>query len=56
MAHPDETGHSGTAVVVRKSIKRYQKPDYKTEHIPATTIAVEDTAGNLYVTTVYCPP
>lgn len=54
--HPDGTGHAGTALIVRKSIKHHIMPEFKTEYLQATTIAVEDTTGYLNVSAIYCPP
>lgn len=54
--HPDGTGHAGSAVIIKKTIKHHQMPHYKTDHIQATTIAVQDKSGNFNITAVYCPP
>lgn len=54
--HPDGTAHAGTALIVRSSIKHHELPSYKTEHLQATTIAVEGKTGHFNVSAVYCPP
>lgn len=54
--HPDGTGHAGTAIVVRMSIKHQVLPEYKTNHIQATSIVVESKDGPLNISAVYCPP
>lgn len=54
--HPDGTAHAGTAIVVRSTIKHHPLPEYKTDHIQATAIAVEDKLGQFNVAAVYCPP
>lgn len=54
--HPDGTGHAGTAVVIRKSIKHQLLPEFRTNHIQATTVAVETRCGQLNLSAVYCPP
>lgn len=54
--HPDGTAHGGTAVIIRSSIKHHELAQYGTEHIQATTIAVEGKTGNFNVSAVYCPP
>lgn len=54
--HPDGTGHAGTAIIVRKSIKHHPMPGYKTDHIQATTILIEDKSGCFNLSAIYCPP
>lgn len=54
--HPDGTAHGGTAVVIRSSIEHYELPQFKTEHIQATSVSVQDKNGNFIVSSVYCPP
>lgn len=54
--HPDGTGHAGTAIIVKNTIKHYQMPGYQTQHIQATTISVQDNTGLLNVSAAYCPP
>jgi hypothetical protein len=55
-AHPDETAHGGTAVIIRQNLKHYVCAEYRHEHIQATTIAIEDNLGEITITAVYCPP
>lgn len=54
--HPDGKSHAGSAIIIKKSIKHHQMPNYETEHIQATTITVQDKAGDINVSAVYCPP
>lgn len=54
--HPDGTGHAGTAIIVRDTIKHDVLPEFKTEYIQATTIAVRDSCGYFNISAVYCPP
>jgi hypothetical protein len=54
--HPDGTAHAGTAIIIKDSIKHHLMPEYKTDHIQATTVAVEDACGIINFTSVYCPP
>lgn len=54
--HPDETGHAGAAIIVRKSLNHHVMPEYRTCEIQATTIAVEDKYGCFNISSVYCPP
>lgn len=46
--HPDDVAPAGTAITVRNSIKRHLLPEYKTNHIQATTIPVEEKGGNFF--------
>lgn len=54
--HPDGTGHAGSAVIIRNSIKHYESPKYQTEQIQATNICVKDRYGTLTISAIYCPP
>lgn len=54
--HPDGTSHAGTAVIIRDKIKHHLLPEYKTEQIQATTVAIQDRCGYFNVSSVYCPP
>lgn len=51
--HPDGTGDAGTAVVIRKSIKHQVLPEFRTNHIQATTIAIGTRCGQLNLSAVY---
>lgn len=54
--HPDGTGHAGTAVIIRKSIKHHLMPEFKTDYLQATTVAVTDKCGYFNLSSIYCPP
>lgn len=54
--HPDGTGHAGSAIIIRDQIKHHLLPEYKTEQIQATTVAIQDRCGYFNVSAVYCPP
>lgn len=54
--HPDGSAHGGTAVIIRDSIKHHELPQFSTEHIQATSIAIHDRNGDITVSSVYCPP
>lgn len=54
--HPDNTAHGGSAVLIRKQIKHYELPKYEEDYLQATTVVVEDWAGPLTISAVYCPP
>ena len=54
--HPDGTGHAGTAIVIKNSIKHQVLPEFRTNYIQATTIAVESSCGQLNLSAIYCPP
>lgn len=54
--HPDGTSHAGSAIIIRSTIKHHLLPEYKTEQIQATTLAIQDRCGYFNVSAVYCPP
>lgn len=54
--HPDGTAHAGSAIVVRSTIKHHELPQYRKEHIQATSIGIEDRNGTFNVSSVYSPP
>ena len=54
--HPDGTAHGGTAIIVCNRIKHYSLPEYKTQHIQATSIMLMDACGHIMFAAVYCPP
>lgn len=54
--HPDGTAHAGTALIVKSSLKHHELLPYQTEHLQATTIAVESKTGNINISSIYCPP
>lgn len=54
--HPSGRGHAGTAILIRHNIKHYLLPEYRTDHLQATSVCVEDWNGPLVLSAVYCPP
>lgn len=54
--HPDGTAHGGTAILIKKSIKHHEALGFKTNHIQATTVLVEDNNKHISISSVYCPP
>jgi hypothetical protein len=54
--HPDNTAHGGSAVIIRNNISHYELPKFCQPQIQATSVMVEDWAGPLSVSAVYCPP
>ncbi|CAH2103967.1 unnamed protein product [Euphydryas editha] len=54
--HPDGTAHGGTAVIIKATIKHYELPQYSTEPIQATSVAISDKNGDFNISAVYCPP
>ena len=52
--HPSGRACGGTALLVRNNIKHYPMPEYRTEHIQATSIAI--TGSNVVIASIYCPP
>ncbi|CAH2265380.1 jg13337 [Pararge aegeria aegeria] len=53
--HPDGTAHGGT-VILKSTINHFELPQYRTEQIQATSIALSDRNGDLNISAVYCPP
>jgi hypothetical protein len=54
--HPEGKAHGGTAVIIKNSIKYYELKKYETQHLQATSIALENWQGPLTIAAVYCPP
>ena len=54
--HPDNTGHGGTAVVIKKHIKCTEILEFRKDYIQATSILIEDIYGPLVLSAAYCPP
>lgn len=54
--HPDKTGHAGTAILIKQSIKHYALPKYEEAMLQATSIKVLTLPYELTVAAVYCPP
>lgn len=54
--HPDGTGHAGTAVIIRNTVKHHLLPEFKSEYLQATTVAIRDSCGYFNISAVYCPP
>lgn len=54
--HPDGTAHGGTAVIIRNSLKHHELPKYKSDHLQATSIEVEDWDGPITICSIYSPP
>lgn len=55
--HPgDGKAHAGTAIVIRSNLKHTVLENYATQHIQATTIRLDDRAGPITLSAVYCPP
>jgi len=54
--HPDELAHGGTAIIIKSKIKHHLANPYRTPHIQATSIVVEDLMGDLTISAAYCSP
>lgn len=54
--HPSGKSHGGTAILIRNRIKHYELQKYNEEHIQATSICLEEWAGQCVISAVYCPP
>lgn len=54
--HPDNTGHGGTAIVIKRSIKHHEREEYRLPNIQATSVSIEDATGKITISAIYCPP
>lgn len=54
--HPDNAAHAGSAILVRQHIKHHEMTNFQSDYLQSTTIVVEDWAGPLTISAVYCPP
>jgi exonuclease III len=54
--HPEGKAQSGTAVIIKNSIKHHELNKYEKQHLQATSIALEDWQGPFTITAVYCLP
>lgn len=52
--HPSGRACGGSAILVRKDVDHFPMPEYKTDHIQATTINIP--ATGIAISAVYCPP
>lgn len=52
--HPSGRACGGTALIVLNKINHHPMPEYRTEHIQATSIAI--TGTNVVISSIYCPP
>lgn len=54
--HPSGSAHGGTAILIRCKINHYETDKFSTEYLQATTIIVQDSAGQFAISSIYCPP
>lgn len=54
--HPDGKAHGGTALIVKNDVKHYETDKYATDHLQATSVAVDISTGTLTISAIYCPP
>ena len=52
--NPSGRACGGTEILIRNDIKHFPMPEYKTEHIQATSINIHD--NKTTISSVYCPP
>lgn len=54
--HPDGKAHGGSAILIKKRLRHHELQQYKTEHIQASSICLEEWSGNYVVSAIYSPP
>lgn len=54
--HPDNKAHGGCAVIIRNGIKHYVLPNFQQDFLQACSVTIEDWAGPITLSAVYCPP
>lgn len=54
--HPDGRAHAGSAVLIKTNLKHTVMEGYSATHLQATSIRLEDRAGPIVLSAVYCPP
>lgn len=55
--HPDNTGHGGTALLVKSSLKHISSPSFiQRDYLQTTTITIYLQNLNIDVSVLYCPP
>jgi Endonuclease-reverse transcriptase len=54
--HPDGKAHGGTAILIKSTIKHYEKENYDKNFLQATSLTIEDNIGPLTISAIYCPP
>ena len=52
--HPSGRACGGTAIIIRDNIKHFPLPEYKTDHIQATSVNISE--NKTTISSVYCPP
>ena len=54
--HPDGSAHGGSAILIKKTILHHESIHYCTNEIQATNVIIQDSFGQLLVSSVYSPP
>lgn len=54
--HPSNKAHGGSAIIIKSTLKHHELQEYRTCHLQATTIEVQDWHGPLVISATYCPP
>lgn len=54
--HPDGGAHAGSALVIKSNLKHSTLNAYSTDFLQATSVRLEDRAGPIVLSAVYCPP
>lgn len=54
--HPDGKAHGGTAILIKNRLKHHELEQYRTDHIQATSICLDEWSGKYVLSAVYSPP
>jgi len=54
--HPNGKARGGSAILVHKNVQFVETESFQEEHIQATTIQINDGAGEILISSVYSPP
>lgn len=54
--HPSDKAHGGTAIIIRDSIKHYEREKFTKDYLQATSVTIEEEHGPITLSATYCPP
>lgn len=54
--HPDQTGHGGTAIIIKRTLTHHLIPTQNTPSLQSTSISLQCSYFQFTISAVYCPP